>query len=219
MGVIIVVVTVTEQHDLVVAEEKVVGDGDGGGALRDVDQPVLAMNQGAVVDPHHARHVYGYSVAVRRGHLLRQLLAHLHPVVFRRGLAVVDEEVVDDDVGDREECDAAHAGDVHVRAAAVDGLVTVDEELVPELDFHVGRECDPEFFLSSHPVPESARFWISGVGVVRRVFDHIDLSAFPARRIFPEPNAALRQLLPVVLPAHVGSSPAVVDRVSGLVQR
>lgn len=47
-----VAVSVTEEHNLVVVVEPVVGDGDVGGAAGDVDEAVLARVQRVVVDPH-----------------------------------------------------------------------------------------------------------------------------------------------------------------------
>ncbi|KAM1255843.1 hypothetical protein ACFX2J_029788 [Malus domestica] len=72
-------------------------------------------------------------------------------------LAVVHVDVVDDDVGDILEGYASTASDVNVDAAAVDGLEAVDNELVFELNGHVGREGDPEGFVLDDGVAEHAR--------------------------------------------------------------
>ena len=60
-----------------------------------------------------------------------------------RGLAMVDMDVVDDDIGDVLKGYAAITNYVDIGAAAIDGLEAVDYELVLELDGHVSREDDP----------------------------------------------------------------------------
>lgn len=47
-----VAIAMAQQHDLVVVVEPVVGDGYAARRLRDVDQPVLALVEGVVVDPN-----------------------------------------------------------------------------------------------------------------------------------------------------------------------
>jgi len=122
-------------------------------------------------------------------------------------------DVVDDDVGDVLERDAAVARDVDVGAPSVDGFEAVEDELVFKVYGHVRGEHDPERLVLDDGVPERAG---NGVGrvAVRRVRHHVDLPALPAHGVFAEPDAALRQLLPVCAPVGV-APPAVVDGVSG----
>jgi len=99
----------------------IVGDGDGSGPMDGVDQPIVAVRQGAVVHPHVASSEDGHAVAVRHGS---------PPVVPWGGphhsvpslLAVVQVDAVDDHVRHVLDGDAGAAGDVHAGAAAVDGL-------------------------------------------------------------------------------------------------
>ena len=60
-------VTVAQEHNVVVVGEIVVGDGDRRRAHHGVDEAVLATRQGAVVDPYVMRPEDGDSVAVRFG--------------------------------------------------------------------------------------------------------------------------------------------------------
>jgi len=107
----------------------IVGDGDGGGPMDGVDQPVVAVRQGAMVDPHVASSEDGHAVAVRHGS---------PPVVPWGGahhgvpslLAVVHVDAVDDDVRHVLHGDAGAAGDVHAGAAAVDCLEGVHQKLL-----------------------------------------------------------------------------------------
>ena len=128
--------------------EIIVGDCDPCGPHYRIDQTVRAVRQGAVVDPDLVRREQGDAVAVRYAP---------PPCVGRggpydgvaRGLAVVHVDVVDDNVGHVLECDAAVAGDVDVRASAVDGLEVVEDELVFELYGHVRREYNPVFIFET----------------------------------------------------------------------
>ena len=64
-------------------------------------------------------------------------------VCVARRFAVVHVDVVDDDVGHILQCDAAVAHDVNIRAATVDGLVAVEDQLMLQLYGHVRREYYP----------------------------------------------------------------------------
>lgn len=141
-GVRQVLVVVAEQHHLVMVREVVVGDGDSGGPHYGVDEAVRAVGQGAVVDPDLPRAVDGDPVAVGSP-APADVGGAGGNVGVAGGLAVVDVDVVDDDVGDVLEGDAAVADDVDVGAAAVDGLEAVHDKLVLELDGRVGGEDDP----------------------------------------------------------------------------
>ncbi|KAM1169762.1 hypothetical protein ACFX19_032035 [Malus domestica] len=62
---------------------------------------------------------------------------------------------------------------VDVDAVTVDGLEAVDNELVFELNGHVGREDDPEGFVLDDGVAERARSWVRWVGI-GGVGDYVD---------------------------------------------
>ncbi|KAM1230816.1 hypothetical protein ACFX2J_040774 [Malus domestica] len=127
------------------------------------------------------------------------------------GFAVVHVDVVDDDVGDILEGYASTAGDVDVDAAAVDGLEAVDNELVFELNGHVGREDDPEGFVLDDSVVERARSWVRWVGI-GGVGDYVDQAPFAPQGVHAEPNAAIGE--PLVVVAPVLAAPAVVNWVT-----
>lgn len=103
---------------------------------------------------------------------------------------MVDVDVVDDDVGHVLERQAAVAGDFDVGAAAVDGFVAVDDELVFELDEHVGGEGDPDGFRLDDGVAEGARRGVRRVAV-GGVGDDVDLAAFAAEGALGEADAAV----------------------------
>ncbi|VFQ92588.1 unnamed protein product [Cuscuta campestris] len=205
-------VYVAKEHNLVVVGKVAIGDCDRGGRPSDVDQTVRTTRQGAVVDPDVPRASYGYPVSVRLASVLRACWARAYHSV-PRGLAVGDLDVVNNHIGDVRQGQAPVSGDEQVGAAAVDGLVAVEDQLMFQRDRHVAGEHDPQRLRLDHRVPESPRFRVHDVQV-RRVVDCVDGPAFAAHRSVTEPDAAVRQVLAVVFPARV-APPAVVDRVSG----
>lgn len=184
-----VLVVVPQQHHLIVVREIIVGDRYPRGPHYRVDQPVGAVAQRAVIHPYLLRAEYGDPVTVRLAPVPdvgRRRGDHRVP----RGLAVVDVDVVDDDVGHVLEREAAVAGDFDVGAAAVDGFVAVDDELVFELDEHVGGEGDPDGFRLDDGVAEGARRGVRRVAV-GGVGDDVDLATFAAEGALGEADAAV----------------------------
>lgn len=92
---------------------------------------------------------------------------------------MVDMDVMDDDVSDVLESDAAAAGDMDVCSTAVKGFEAVENEFLRELDVHVSREDDPEWFSLDDSPPESAWTGVDGV-VVGGVGDDVVTAAFAA---------------------------------------
>uniref|UniRef100_A0A452YC05 Uncharacterized protein n=1 Tax=Aegilops tauschii subsp. strangulata TaxID=200361 RepID=A0A452YC05_AEGTS len=205
-------VAVPQQHHLVVVGEVAVGHGDARRPHDGVHQPVRAPRQRAVVHPHVPRREERDAVAVRPGAppVVRRRRPHVR--VPRRH-AVVHVQVVDDHVGHVLQRDARAAGDVHVRAAPVDGLVAVHQQLLVEADGHVRGEHDPQRALLDGGVPERAGRRVHGVAV-RGVGHNVERPALAAQRVAAEPDAAVRQPLPVLPPVRPGAPPAVVDRVA-----
>ena len=125
---------------------------------------------------------------------------------------MVDVDVVDDDVTDVLESDATAADDVDVGAAAVQGFVAVEDELLGEFDEHVGGKDDPERVGLDDGVAECAGARGDGV-VVGGVGDDVDLTAFAAEGVLAESNGAVGEALAVGFPVGV-APPAVVYGVS-----
>lgn len=158
--------------------EEVVGYGDSGGPHDGVYQPVFTMRQRAVINPKITRPEYGNPIAV--GFCSVPVMRWAWPDIGVAGLVtMVDVDVMDDDVGDVLESNAAPAGDVDVGATAVDGFEAVEDEFLWELDVHVGGEDDPEGFSLDDSPPESAWTGVDGV-VVGGVGDDVVTAAFAA---------------------------------------
>jgi hypothetical protein len=201
-----------EEHDIVVVGEVAVGDGDAGGLGDDVDEAVLAVGEGEVVQPHVGGAEDGDAVAVGDG-APAEVVRRVADVaaVLVGGDDVVDVDVVDDDVVDELQRELRAVGDAHLHAAAVNGLVAADDELLLKRDDHGLGEGDPQRLDLDDAPPERAGARVHHV-VVGAVRHHVELAGQPAGGVAPEPLGAPRQALPVrrpVLPAP----PAPVDRV------
>ncbi|RZS12496.1 hypothetical protein BHM03_00043965 [Ensete ventricosum] len=176
---------------LVVVGEVIVGDGNGSGDHDGINEPIGAVGQRAVVDPDVAGAEDGNAIAV--GHGPPSIVgggAADHGVPG--GLAIVDVEAVDDDVGDVLDGDAGAVGDVDVGAAPVDRLEAVHDELLLERDHHVALEGDPEGLVLDDRVPKCSRPRIHGI-VVPGVRHDVVLPVAPAEgRKQPLPDHRLR---------------------------
>lgn len=142
-----------------------------------------------MVDPDFARAEYGDSIAVRSSSPAYVGWARCN-VGVAAGLAMVDMDVVDDDVGDVLEGYAPVSDYVNVRSSAIDGLEAVDYELVFELDGHVRREDDPERLGLYNGMPESSRDRVSRVSI-GGVGYHVDLTSFASHGVVAEPDSTV----------------------------
>jgi len=199
-----------EQHHVVVVGEVAVGDGDPRGALHHVDEPVLAVGHGDVVDPHVGGLEQRDAVAVGLGPGpdVRRRVAHQAPHGVQH---VVDVQVVDDHVPGQLHRDAGAVGDVHLRAAPVDGLVAAHQQLLRELDDHRLGEDDPQRAWLDHAPPERPRPRVHHVAVAGIRHD-VDRTAEAAGGRLPETPGAPGQTETVRRPV-VLAAPALVDRV------
>ena len=107
----------------------VVRYGNPSGPHNRIDQPVSAVRQRAMVDPELPGTEDGDAITVRYAPPPNMGWARSY-VSVPGGFTVMNMDVVDDDVGDVLECDAAVAGDLDVGAATVNGFVTVEDEFV-----------------------------------------------------------------------------------------
>lgn len=178
-----------QKHDFIMVRHEIVGNGDCGGPLYGVDQPVPAVRQRAVVHPDMARPEDRHPVPVRQ---------RPPPVVGRRRphhgvpalLAVVDVDPVDDHVRHVLHRYAGPTRDVHAGAPPVDRLERVHDQLLLQLDRHVPREDDPQRLLLDHAVPERPRLRVHRV-VVPGFRHRVYLPVFPADCVLAEPDRAV----------------------------
>lgn len=134
---------------LVVPGEMAVRYGDGGGRLDCIDQSVIAVRHGHVVDPNIGGAEQGDAVAVAL-HADSEVIQRVPDEPAVPGVGVVDVDAVDDYVLHELQGDLGPIADVHVGAAAVDRLVVRHDELFREPDDHVVGEYDPQRFGLDH---------------------------------------------------------------------
>jgi hypothetical protein len=206
-----ITVVSTQQHDLIVILKVIVGDRDTVGAFNDIDKPIGAAGEVAMVDPDVLRAEDVDAIAVRLAAVTHMAGRAAHVAGTGR-FAVVDVHAVDDDVADELHGEARAARDVHVGAPAVDGLEAVHDELALELDVHVVAEHDPQRLLLDHAPPQRARRRVHDVVVVR-VRHHVHAPVLAPYGVLAEPQRAVRQPLPVALPPAV-AAPTVVHWVA-----
>lgn len=191
--------------------EKTVGNGDCGGSHDGIKQAISAPGKRDVVHPNISGPKQGDTIAVRnRPIAIMCRRAPNHGVPGR--LAIMDVNAVNDDVTDVLDRNARAVGYMDIVASAVDGLVTVHEELLLEDDGHVGGEDDPQWLCLNDSVSKSAGFGGDGI-VVGGVGDNVEISVSPSDSIPAEANGAIGELLPVGFPVGI-AAPAIVDRVS-----
>lgn len=167
--------------------EETIGDGDHGGAAGSIEQAIGSSREVAVIDPYITRLPDMDAVALglpafdhfRRG----------NPNQRRsRGANVVDMNPMEDDVVGPLNGDLRAPHDVHLRAAAIDGLEGRDPELAFEFDGHAPGEGDPERPAPRHAVAKSPPLWI--LRVVAVVGDDVDRPVLPPDGVAPEPWGA-----------------------------
>ncbi|RZR77799.1 hypothetical protein BHM03_00002992 [Ensete ventricosum] len=196
---------------LVVVGEVIVGDGNGSGTHDGIDKSIGAVGQRAVVHPNVAGAENGNGIPVSHG----------SPSIVRRraadhgipgGLAAVDVEAMDDDVGDVLDGDAGAIGDVDVDTTSIDGLKAVHDEFFLERDLHVVVEGDPEGHVLDDGVSKCSRARIHGI-IVPGVRHNVQLPVAATYRVTAKANATVSELFSVGMPIGV-APPAVVDRVA-----
>lgn len=130
-----------------------------------------------------------------------------------RLVTMMDMDIMNDDIGDVLERNAPTPSYVHVSAATVEGFIAVENELLREVDEHVGGKDDPEGLRLDDGVAEGAGAGCYGV-VVGGVGDDVEAASLPAERVLAESDGTIGEALAVELPVWI-ATPAVVDRVSG----
>lgn len=135
-------IAVSQQHDLIMVRHVIVGNGDRGGPMNRINQPIVAIGQGAMVHPNMAPTEDGHAVAVGYGPPPEVVWGVPHHSVPSL-LAIVDVESMYDNVGHVLDGNAWPTGNVHARSSAVEGLERVHDQLLLEPNRHVALENDP----------------------------------------------------------------------------
>jgi len=107
-----------------------------------------------------------------------------------RGMAMVDVNVVYDDIANKLKSDAASTHNVHISATSIDGFVAIENEFLRELNHHVGGEHDPQWLILYHCISKCSWFWVHRV-LIRRISDYVKLPTFSTLCVLPKPNCTI----------------------------
>lgn len=192
--------------------EMAVGDGDGSRSHDRVDEPVVALGHGDVVDPDVAGPEDGDPVAIAHRPQTNVIcrISDQSPGPF---YDIVDPYPVDDDIAYELQRDPGTAGDEDIGSPTVDSLVAGHDELLVEPYDHAPGEGDPEWPVLGDCVPQRPGYRVNHV-VIRGIGYDVVLPGLTAPGCPAKPEHAIGQLLPVGLPVGV-APPAPVNRVGG----
>lgn len=126
---------------------------------------------------------------------------------------VVDVQSVDDHVPHKLDGEAGSVGDVDVRSPAVDRLVTGDQQLLLQVDYHAPCEYDPQWLLLDHRMTESPGLRVQEIPVGCIVHDVVPPLGSPSG-LLAEAQRAFCQSLALSRPVFL-APPAPVDWVLG----
>lgn len=102
---------------------------------------------------------------------------------------MVDVNVVNDDIANILESDAATAHNMNVSPTAIDSFVAIEDELLRQFNHHITGKHNPQWLRLNHGVSESTRFRVHGV-VVRGVGDDVEFATLASLGVLTEPNGA-----------------------------
>lgn len=198
---------------VIVTGEVAVGDGDGCGALDDVDEPITAVPHRQMVEPNVRRPKNGNPISIT----LCSGPEVVHRVPDRAAASrnnVVYVEPMYDDILDELERDPSTMSNAHICPTCVNCLVARQYELLRQPDSHAACKYDPQRLRLNDGVAESPWLGVDDVAV-GRVGDDVESPSLASTCPAPEALHAVGQLLPVVGPV-LPASPAAVDWVCGL---
>lgn len=200
-------------HYLVVMGEVAVRDSNGSGAHDGVNEPILAIRHGHVINPNVGGTKDGDTITITLGPKPYMVL-RVPDVPSSTRKDVMYVKVMDNNILNKLYGNASTVGNADVGSSAVNGLVSGHDELLVEPDDHAPSEDDPKRLLLDDCVAECAGLGVDEVSV-RRVGDDVVAAVFATDGVAPEAEGTVSQLLPVLGPVAV-TPPASVDWVRGL---
>lgn len=208
--VLLVAITVSQEHDLVVVGHVIVWNSNGSGAMNGINKSVTAVRERTVINPNVASTKNRNSISIRQSPpaIVAWRVSHISIPTL---LTIMYVQPMDDHIRHVLYRYAWPTSNVDARASAVDCLERVDHQLFLELDHHITLENDPQWLLLDDTVPKCA--WLRVHGVVARVSHHVNLAVSAPDGVLTEPDRAVCQPLPVLLPIAV-TPPAVINWVT-----
>ena len=121
-------------------------------------------------------------------------------------------KTMDYNIGDKLNGNTTPIGNMNIDSSAINGLETVHDQLLLELNRHVLLEHNPERLLLNDSMAEGAWSGVNRV-IIPGVRDDIEAAVTAPNGITAETNTAISETLPIEVPARV-AAPAVVDGIS-----
>lgn len=117
-----------------------------------------------------------------------------------------------DDVGGIMNGNAWPPGNVNTRTPTIDRLERVHDQLLPQLNYHVSLENNPQWLILNHSVPESSWLGVHRI-IIIRVGDNINPTISTTNGVLAKPNSTISKTLAIPLPIGV-TPPAIIYRIS-----
>ena len=132
----------SNETNLVVMSEIVIGDGNGCRSHNRINQPISTIRQRIMINPNMTRPEYGNRVTVRHRPppVMRRRASH-HSVT--RPSTIMDINPMYNNIRHILDRDTRASRDRDIHASSVDGLEAVHDQLLFQDDHHVPFEYDP----------------------------------------------------------------------------
>lgn len=188
--------------------EIVVRNGDGGGAMNDVNEPVGGACKVAMINPNVGGTKDGNGVAVGAATAagMRGSIPHRAGIP---GLTIVHTNSMYDYIGHPLNRNARPISNLHFRPSPINGLIAIHHKLILQRNHHIPSKRNPQRRRLNCAVPKRAPLRVPGV--IRRVGDHVHVAVLPAGGVFPEPDGAIGQCAAVGGPVRLGAPAGVYD--------
>lgn len=187
-------------------------DGDCSGALNNINETILTIRQGNVIDPNVGGAKNGDSITITptsQPKMIKRVPNHstVH------GLHLLYANPMNDHVVHELQGNASTILNLHVSTTTIDGLVGRHHQLLLQLNHHATCEDDPKWSLLDGTVSEGTGSRVNEV-VVGVIGDNIDWATESSDGPPPETLAAFGQPLAICGPVSF-APPATVNWVEG----
>ena len=132
-----------EEYNLIVFGEMVVGDGDGGGSLDGIDQSILTMGHGIMVNPNVGWTINGDSITITSASIAK-VIDRIPNKSSWAWNNVVNVEAMDDHILDELNCNAGTIGDMDIDSPSINGFVTGHDQLLIQPNYHTASKHNPQ---------------------------------------------------------------------------
>ncbi len=155
-----------------------VGDGNGSWSHDGINEAILAVGHGNMVNPDVGWAKDGDTITITLGPNTNVVVRIPDKPAISRD-DVMDMNVMDDHIIDKLEGEAGTKSYVHIGSPTVDGFVAGHDQLLIEPNNHAVCKDNPEGPFSGNGVPDGSRSWINHV-VVGGIGHYVNRTTFSA---------------------------------------